>query len=191
MEAARALLDGLPETLVYHDRAHTLEVVLPAAERLAADEGLDPHTAELVAIAAAFHDTGFLETYSGHEEASAHFAEQAMRTLGFDAEDIAQVRAMILATHMPQMPRTQLERIMADADLDVLGRDDFAAHNQRLREELAGQGTVFEDDAWFEEQAAFLRGHRYFTAAARKRRDAGKVRNLARLEALQQGTSNT
>lgn len=182
--AARALIDTLPATLVYHDREHSLGTVLPAAERFAADEGLDEHVRGLIAIAAAFHDTGFLERYRGHEDVSVRFAEAAMRPLGFDEADIAAVRGMILATRLPQTPHTLAEQILADADLDSLGRDDFETTNALLRQELASVGTVLDDAAWLAQQAAFLRGHVYFTEAARRARDAGKRLNLTRLEEL-------
>lgn len=184
VDAARALLDTLPDTLVYHGPDHTLFVVLPAAERYAAVEGLDEDTHGLVTVAAAFHDTGMLERYRGHEEVSARFAERAMRPLGFTAEEIAAVRGMIRATRLPQRPRNLAERVMADADLDILGRDDFIDSNQRLHQELALVGIAIPDGEWYAQQALFLRSHSYFTAAARALRDPGKRANLERLEAL-------
>lgn len=184
LEAARALLAALPPELVYHDAEHTLGSVLPAAERYAAAEGLDDVTRSLVSIAAAFHDTGMLDAYGGHEEISARFAESAMRPLGFADEEVARVRGMILATRLPQTPRDPAERVLADADLDILGRPDFLDVNRRLRDELARKGTRVADVEWYLQQADFLRHHRYFTASARAHRDAGKRANLERLEAM-------
>lgn len=183
IEAARALLGALPAELVYHDADHTFAVVLPAAERYAEAEGLDDVTRALVSVAAAFHDTGMLDTYRHHEEVSARFAESAMRSLGFGDEEIARVRGMILATHLPQAPRDPAECVLADADLDILGRADFLDVNRRLREELARMGTTFSDAEWYTQQAAFLRDHSYFTDSAKAMRDEGKRANLARLEA--------
>ena len=75
---------------------------------------------------------------------------------------------------------------MADADLDMLGRDDYMVLNLTLRDEMAARGMPSSDEEWYSSQLRFLRSHRYFTASARALRDAGKQRNiealLARIE---------
>jgi uncharacterized protein len=91
---------------------------------------------------------------------------------------------MIMATRLPQTPHTLLERILADADLDVCGRDDFLVLNHCLRAELAALGSASSDREWFSGQLSFLRAHQYWTAAARASRDQGKHMNIAALERL-------
>lgn len=182
--AARALLRGLPAALTYHDVRHTFDIVLPAARRYAAAEGLDRRQRGLVSVAAAFHDTGFAERYEGHEAVSADVAGRTLGTLGFAAADIDAVRRMILATRVPQAPETLAEMVLADADLDVLGREDFWEANLDLRRELAQRGEAYTDDEWLERQIAFVEAHRYFTAAARKARGRQERANLARLRSL-------
>ena len=71
------------------------------------------------------------------------------------------------------------EQILADADLDVLGREDFPTKDAALRNELAAQGQDYTELAWNASQLQFLQTHRYFTAAARSLRDVGKQRNVA------------
>jgi hypothetical protein len=82
---------------------------------------------------------------------------------------------------------------MADADLDLLGRDDYMTLNQALRGELTVRGTLSSDEEWYSSQLEFLRSHRYFTASARALRAAGKRRNiqalLARLDRCHAGAS--
>jgi uncharacterized protein len=98
---------------------------------------------------------------------------------------------MIMATRLPQTPHTLLECILADADLDVCGRDDFLALNRCLRAELAATGNVTSDREWYSEQLSFLRAHRYWTAAARYGRDQVKRANIAALERLLLAAENT
>jgi hypothetical protein len=67
---------------------------------------------------------------------------------------------------------------MADADLDVLGRDDFTDCNDNLRCELALFGEEFSDLDWYSRQLEFLESHTYFTASARELRSAGQLKNI-------------
>ena len=71
---------------------------------------------------------------------------------------------------------------MADADLDVLGRDDFWPRNLKLRQETAFFGKPFTDAEWYTGQLRFVEAHTYFTATARARRDAGQRRSVALLQ---------
>jgi hypothetical protein len=91
---------------------------------------------------------------------------------------------MIFATRMPQSPRTPLEQLLADADLDVLGRTDFLARNHDLRTELASCGVQVDDAAWYAEQISFLQSHHYWTAAMRQLRDQQKRQNIIALQTL-------
>jgi predicted metal-dependent HD superfamily phosphohydrolase len=125
-----------------------------------------------------------LEAYQGHEAVSARIARTELVRLGFDEDEIRAVEGMIMATRMPQHPRNAAERVVADADLDVLGRPDFLAINRRLRDELERREGPITDPGWYGRQAAFLRRHRYFTSTARRRRGPRKGVNLAQLEAL-------
>ena len=85
---------------------------------------------------------------------------------------------------MPQTPHTPLECILADADLDVCGRDDFLERNRCLRAELEVAGSVASDREWYSAQISFLRAHHYWTAAAPSARDQVKHANIAALERL-------
>jgi uncharacterized protein len=104
------------------------------------------------------------------------------------------IAGMIMATQLPQSPHDLLEEIMADADLDVLGRDDFFPRHDALRAELAASGEPMTDGQWYGRQLKFIQAHRYWTAAARTLRDARKQENIAamtRLLAQSQAQSRT
>ena len=78
----------LDESLRYHTPAHT-EDVIQQTMALAKLDVLDGHSLLLLAIAAAFHDAGFLVTRSGHESISADMATAAMaKDKRFSQKDI-------------------------------------------------------------------------------------------------------
>lgn len=172
----------LPGYLDYHDISHTFDDVLPAAERLGALEGVDGIDLVLLRTAAVFHDLGFIERYHDHEEASADLARRLLPAHGYGAGQIEVVTRTLMATRLPHEPVDLLGRILADADLDVLGRDDFLARNRRLRAELSRLRGPVDDAVWCRQQLGFMVSHRYFTPSARALRAAGKRVNIARLQ---------
>lgn len=180
--ALQRLERELSPNLLYHGIMHTRDDVVPAVEVLADQEGVREGPLFLLVTAAWFHDLGFIESVNNHELISARLAAEALPGIGFTAEEVDIIKGIILATVLPQTPNTQLEQIMADADLDVLGRDDFVLYNQNLRNELALLGQEFSDFEWYVSQLQFLKSHAYFTASARALRDAGQLNNIRMLE---------
>ena len=181
---ARHLLeDGLPGWLAYHDLAHTTELVAPAAEDLGRAAGLDDRQLGLLAVAAWFHDVGFVERYADNEPIGAELAATTMAGLGFSPHDVEEVADAILATALPQSPTTELGRLLCDADLSVLGTERFAERDAGLRTELAHEGQDLDDDAWSRRQLAFLESHDWWTEAARARWAATKAAHVVAVRA--------
>jgi len=89
---------------------------------------------------------------------------------------------MIMATKIPQTPLNHLEQIMADADLDYLGRDDFQVISDRLFQEL----EIPDKNKWNKIQIAFFEKHSYFTESAKRLRNDKKQENLAKIKAQTQ-----
>jgi uncharacterized protein len=102
-------------------------------------------------------------------------------SFGYSSEDVQVVRWAILATALPQAPNNLLEQILTDADLDVLGRDDFMKRSDDLRHELASLGKEFTDEQWYNSQIKFVENHSYFTASAHALRDLQKQKNTDEL----------
>ena len=174
----------LSPLLCYHSVMHTRDDVVVAVERLAAQEGVAGEALLLLLTAAYFHDLGFVEQREQHELIGARVAAEALPRFGYRPDQIALIKGMILATRLPQTPHTHLECILADADLDVCGRNDFLALNRWLRAELVAAGNAASDREWYSGQISFLWAHRYWTAAARAMRDKVKRANIAALERL-------
>jgi CheY-like chemotaxis protein/class 3 adenylate cyclase len=171
----------LSPQLVYHSLRHTQDEVLPAVRRLAAMTDIGEDDLQLLEIAAVYHDLGYTVQRQEHERMSAELAGKVLPQFGLSPAQIAAVQGMIMATELPQSPHTLLEQILADADLDVLGREDFERRNEDLRAELESSGTQIDLERWYSSQLQALESHRYWTAAAQSLRDAGQQRNIERL----------
>lgn len=182
--ALERLERDLPTELLYHSVAHTRDDVLPAALRFAAREGVTGLDLLLLKTAALYHDIGFVTCYLEHERASTDIAREVLPEFGYTPAQIDTIADLIMATHFPQSATSQLERLLADADLDVLGREDFFARNELLRAERAAVAGPVSLPAWYRQQLAFLEEHDYFTAAARALRNPQKRKNIARLREL-------
>jgi len=176
--ALQRLKRELPAALTYHSLAHTRDDVAPATLRLAAVAGLPAEQRMLLHTAAFYHDIGFVVQRSDHEMVGAQIAAETLPSFGYSPAQIEIIHGMIMATKLPQSPCNLLEQLMADADLDALGRADFMISNQALRDELAAYGAHWDDLAWAQEQLCFVGSHQYWTDAARRVRGEQKRRNI-------------
>ena len=179
------LEEKLSPLLLYHNKEHTLDV-LQAALKIAEAEGLSVSETELLRIAVLFHDAGFIYIYKNHEEKSCEMAWEYLPGFHFLPDQITAICEMIMATKVPQNPRTWLGQIIADADLDYLGREDVFVTSQKLFDELR-QNDLFPDtEKWIPFQIDFLKQHRYFTSYSRKFREPNKELYLEALEEKRQ-----
>lgn len=179
MQYARQRLRELSPRLTYHSLWHTWHDVLPAVDRLIMLEHISGEDALLLRTAAVYHDIGFVVQIADHEMIGAQIATYVLPRLGYTLQQVERVYGMIVATRLPQSPKNLLEQIIADADLDVLGRDDFWPRNKALRTEYTALGKHISDMKWCACQSDFLQSHRYFTASARAVREVQKQRNIA------------
>jgi len=172
----------LPAHLTYHCFEHTLDVYA-AAENLCNLEMINPHQRELVLTAALFHDSGFIIGPNGHEQESCGLAEQYLPSFGYNVDQLQTIKGMIMATKLPQAPKNLLEEIIADADLDYLGRDDFFPISETLYHEFLLIGIVGNYDDWNKLQVSFFENHHYFTRSAKTIRGWKKAENLTLIKA--------
>jgi len=177
----KLLRDNLPSDLFYHGLHHTLDVA-SAAERIAFHEGVEGEDLFLLKTAALFHDAGFTTTYSKNEPIGVALAAQNLPQFGYNEKQIEIISALIMATEIPQSPKTHLEEIMCDADLDYLGRDDFHEISNNLKMELMARGIVRGDRHWDEIQVSFLEKHQYFTKYSREQREPHKQQRLVEIK---------
>lgn len=187
-EAARTFIlhkleNELLPYLTYHNRAHTESVFIHAGELARASEigKIEGEDLDILLTAALFHDTGFLRTYQGHEEASCVIARESLRDFGYTTEQTEKVCRLIMATRMPQRPQTHSQEIICDADLYYLGTGDYGAIAESLYQELLHTGVCKSREEWAEEQIIFLQTHRYWTATAIERLAKKQQKNLESL----------
>lgn len=175
-------LKGLDPRLTYHNIEHTLDV-LNQALRIASEEGIfNQRELLLLKYAALYHDIGFLDIYNGHEEKGCEYFMSDARSWNFSEGDKDTIVSLIRATKLPQSPRTKLERILCDADLDYLGRSDFSEVADSLRKEFIEYKFVADDNEWNARQKHFIKNHSYHTPSSRLVREPVKLRNFSRLQ---------
>lgn len=174
----------LSDQLLYHGLHHTLDVLKMASE-LCESEGVSEHNKVLVKTAALFHDAGFVKNkHAGHEVEGCILVQEHLPNFGYKSMDIENICGMIMATKIPQSPNTLLEKILCDADLDYLGREDFFAIGQTLFKELQAYHLIGDEQAWNRIQVSFLSAHRFHTTTNRMLREPVKQRYLEDLQDL-------
>ncbi len=179
----------LPLDLSFHGLPHTRDDVLPAIERYAKSEGIVGEELILLRTGALYHDTGFLVQYQNNEPIGARIARESLPNFGYSPQDIEVSSGIIMATEIRatgilQNPKTKLEEIMCDADLDNLGREDFYIKTELLRLELTKHGIQKTPREWYEGLIVFLEQHHYFTQSAIQLRQEGKERHLREIKEL-------
>jgi predicted metal-dependent HD superfamily phosphohydrolase len=167
----------LTKNLTYHSLGH-IKDVYSAAENLAEIENVKGEDLTLLLTAVLFHDSGFLISQKEHERLSCEIAQKHLPDYGYTPAQITRICGMIMATQIPQTPHNELEKIICDADLDYLGRDDFFTIGNKLFDELCMYGIIDSENEWNKLQVRFLEKHHYFTNAAKMLRKAKKAENL-------------
>lgn len=176
------LKNELPQHLTYHGYHHTIDVYEMTKE-IAHEEGItNEQELTMLKTAALFHDSGFLTTYKGHEDAGCILVRESLPQFEYTDEEIDKICGMIQATKIPQFPQNLLEQIIADADLDYLGREDFYPIGNLLFEELKSLDILQKENDWNKLQINFLSNHHYFTKTSRRRRKNEKDNRLEELK---------
>ena len=171
----------LPDNLFYHSYDHTRDV-LQATQMISKAEGITGEDLILLCTAALFHDSGFVIQYNDHEIYSCQIVREVLPELGYSDKQIEQVCDMIMSTKIPQSPKNHLSKIICDADLDYLGRDDFWTIGNNLYQELAARGILKSEEDWNRIQVGFLGKHSYFTETSRNMRAPKKETHLNRVK---------
>lgn len=174
--------DELPDGIKFHDINHTLHPtrgVVAVANKIAISENISEHDRELLIAAAYFHDTGYIREYEKNEPIAARMAGRILKLIGYKPDEVEKVQKMILATDLAREPKTHVEKILCDADLDNLGREDFFKLDGKLREGRRARGIDVSDDAkWYKGTLEIIKKHQYYTESQKKFREKGKQKNI-------------
>lgn len=191
VDVLEQLKTELPKHLRYHIAPHTDDVMHEAIMFAVEDEqlpdALTERELELLAIASAYHDVGYVVQDKRNEAIGASMAEGAMRNAGGYTEDeIRLVKEAIEDTQLKfenntpsQKPaRNRIGRYLLDGDVSNLGRPDFRGNADLLIEEDA---TAVRRE-FLERSARMLAGHQWNTEAAKRFRSEGLQLNLRNLQ---------
>ena len=177
--------DELPAGIKYHDAAHTLHPtkgVVATADRIGKSENISEHDRDLLIAAAYFHDTGYIREYEKNEPIAARMAGRILKLIGYKPGEIEIIQNMILATDLAREPKTHVERILCDADLDHLGREDFFQMDGKLREGRRIRGLDVSDDVkWYKGTLEIIKNHQYYTQSQKQLREKEKQKNIKKL----------
>ena len=171
----------LPDNLYYHRHHHTVDVMV-SVKVIAASENISPKEMTLLMVAAAYHDCGFLNQYKNHEEESCKIVREALSGFSFEESDIAIICEMIMATKVPQSPRSKLAEILCDADLDYLGTNRFKKIGDQLYDELVAINAISDRETWNKIQLKFLNTHHYYTSFGKENRQPAKEVHIKELK---------
>lgn len=176
------LMSLLPENLKYHDYNHTVKVD-KSAQKIAKLEGLDDYQLRLLRTAVWYHDAGFIIQYHDNEDFAIEMIKKDLPKFGYSNFEIDLISNIINATKHSVEPKTLLEKIMCDADLDYLGREDYDSIVQNLRNELAAYNEIYEEIDWIKLQIDYLENkHMYYTETALNLRNSYKRNKINELK---------
>ena len=155
--------------LTYHSLRHT-EAVAKECRALATAANLNPDDTEALLLAAWFHDVGYLDVYDGHEFRGMERAAAWLAGRGVPANRVALVEGLIKATHRAETPATELQKLLVDADMSNLAREDFRSSAELLRTEWElVLGQSYTSPEWAELQLNFMTQHKYRSEAGQER----------------------
>lgn len=167
---------------IYHNIEHTTEVV-DISQKIAELENLSSDDTEMLIIASWFHDTGYFHCCHGHEDQSSEYARDFLQKNNYPNEKIEKVIECIKATKIPHSPKSKIEEIICDADLQNLGMKDGEKRSELLRKEFEMKGIKkLSDIEWIKMSLEFFKKHKYYTNYAKKEFEVQKNHNQNRLE---------
>jgi len=175
--------DKLSPDYIYHNFNHTLRVVHNAA-LISKEEGISDDAAQMVTLAAWFHDLGYIDGDKNHEKRSAAMAEKFLEKRGYPELKIKTVVRLIEVTEMQEEPETHLEKIIKDADCSHFADANYGLLSELLREEWKlTQDKKYTDLEWaMGNRKMLLHHHRFFTDYGKNTLQPLKEANIAELQ---------
>ena len=171
------LENELSENLNFHNVQHTIHVsamaeLLGRAEKITDEEMLITRTASIM------HDTGYLMTYENHEQASCDLVMDLLPKYKYNNKQIKQICSLILAKKDPYHPKSEMQKIMFDANYNFLSRIDFKDVALRLWKEIKAYKKDIVFKIWQQKMITLLEKYEFHTFTARKLRDVSKEKQI-------------
>lgn len=173
--------EKLSPDLTYHNLDHTRDVV-KAAEVIGKNSGLTDDEVEMLILAAWFHDSGFTEIYTGHEEKSVEICSDFLMQNRYAPDKIEKIKSIILVTRVDRFPENLIEMVIKDADLAYAGKDTFYAKSIDLRTEWQKYfNSDYTEYDWIINNINFLNETKFYTPYAKKIFNKQREKNLYEL----------
>lgn len=172
----------LDQTFIYHNYTHT-DRVLRSVREITENTKINKKDAEILELTALLHDTGYTKSRENHEEESVKIATKFLKEQEADDKVIEAVSECIMATKFKDSPKTELGKIIRDADASHFGKKYFAEASEFLRKELEVQGiATYSPSEWLNENIKVLtKRHEFYTDYALKNWQPRKEKNLSKL----------
>ncbi|WP_081820713.1 Pycsar system effector family protein [Sediminibacter sp. Hel_I_10] len=172
----------LDPSFLYHNYKHT-ERVLKSTRELIEHSELSSQEEEILELAALLHDTGYTKGTEDHEERSVEIATEFLNKHNVDKAIIDGVNKCIMATKFKDSPKTELDKIIRDADASHFGKEYFEEASEFLRKELDLRNIKsYTAPEWREENIKVLaKQHQFYTDYALKNWEETKSDNLGKL----------
>lgn len=175
---ARLFKNELSTKYVYHNFTHTRETA-EAAHEAGSYYQLSEKDCYRLLLAAWFHDTGYVKTYNGHEEASMQIARDFLKKEGVGEEDIQAVESLIASTRAEHKPQSLLEEILHDADRISIGKKRFFRKAELLRIEWEiFLDKHYTEKEWSQEQLKFIIANNFYTECFRREFGSRREKNI-------------
>jgi predicted metal-dependent HD superfamily phosphohydrolase len=182
----RLLNENLSSELTYHNLSHAHEV-FEAVTELGKNSNLSEEELEIIQVAAWFHDTGFINGYLNHEYKSVEIANEFLENILYPVEKIKRVTVIIIMTELANTPHSLSEKIIRDADILYIGKDNFFSKCISLRSEweLIDHKKITESE-WLQTCLDFISKTMFFTDYAKLKYETVRQSNINCLKGMLQ-----
>jgi predicted metal-dependent HD superfamily phosphohydrolase len=180
----KLLNENLPSEYKYHNLIHAREV-FEAVTELGKNSNLSDEELEIIQIAAWFHDVGFVKGYLDHEYKSIEILKDFLGNIGYSTENIDRISDIIIMTEMGATPTNLSEKIIRDADILHVGKEEFYSKCLSLKSEWENiESKKFTELEWLQTSLDFINGTLFFTDYAKSKYEAGRQKNIYRLKEM-------
>jgi uncharacterized protein len=180
-EVCQRLLSEIPAHYKYHSLRHTMDVI-QQCNWIGQAEHLDDDAMLIVRVAALFHDTGYMYSRTNHEELSCVYFKEMAQKYALPLTEQELITGCIMATKIKQSPQKMIEKVICDADLDYLGREDFEEIGELLFQEFMACGEINDRVAWNKLQIQFLGSYQFHTSHGQQNRQPLLNAHLLKLQ---------
>jgi len=178
------LKENLPSEFTYHNLSHTREV-FDAVTELGKNSGMTNEELEIIQLAAWFHDTGFIKDHQDHENKSIEIAKEYLENIRYPHKKINTLTEIIMMTDMDNIPLSLSDKIIRDADILYIGKEDFYCKCLALKSELESvEHKKLNESEWLHSNFDFINGTVFFTDYAKTKYEPGRIKNISLLNEM-------